>query len=454
MQPPHAARRRCRAVDIGHAADQSPRVRRGRARAPRSRRRSRGRTRRPRRSRRRATRPAAPRGSSCGVSMPISTARSSTASNAAASRSSSAARRLLHAPRSRAAPAARAVEPEQVRGPRGTRRGGRERVREARGGERGGLLGREAAACSRVFTRPGTHSLAMTITVRHVSGSDPARIRRCAEACSAEWSCSSRRMSLIAVSVPRTVPVTFERPTRGRYGDVELGDAPARGRAPRAASPAGSRCAGRCRPSASSRRRRATRIGPEVVHRHAGGAADRARRAARLASRACSGPGAAADRGARRPSTRSALAGEHGLGEAGQVGGVEGARRRRRSPRASAVAASTPGVHRGAEAAPRLVHDERRRAPRRPRRSRRSSRCRRRSPGSPAAARASTHGSAAASSRQRQHDVDRASSDRRPQRGGRELGDPLLEGHADPARRARRASRADDAVMCRTSPSR
>ena len=60
---------------------------------------------------------------------------------------------------------------------------------------------RLSGGCSRVFTLPGRHSLAMTIRV--VIGWPP---------------CRRRDMSVMAVRVPRTVPVTLLRPTRGAYG--------------------------------------------------------------------------------------------------------------------------------------------------------------------------------------------------------------------------------------------
>ena len=253
-------------------------------------------------------------------------------------------------------------------------------------------------------------------------------------------------MSMTAVTVPRTVPVTFERPTRGRYGTST-----SRTRMP-AADAARSISSGYpLRRSRRSSREQVLAPGdahrPEVVQAQTGGPADRAGQRP-VREPGVQRPGGAGD----RPSpaeheVRVAL--DHERDEPGEVAGIEGAvgvedRDELRLGR------DDPGVHRGAEPAPRLEDHRRAERPRDLR---------------GAVRRAVVDDDRAVALRQRrehpgqrrrlveagQHHVDRHG---RPRNGAvANARIPASNGTGGGTSSSARR-RADDAVMCRTSPSR
>ena len=225
---------------------------------------------------------------------------------------------------------------------------------------------------------------------RAEAGLHPSRHRRLAR--SPRSSSSQRHPHVVhgARHAP-TVPVTFDRPTRGRYGDRHLVDAPAGvGGAQHHLERPAEAAVARPRARAASVRR-ATRIGPEVVGapRRCGGAPSAPSDTVRDAQvpRPCTRPGS----GCRAPSTRSACAGEHGRRDPVEVGAVE---------RAVAVherdevlgGGDETGVTRSAEATSRFDDDDAHRVGGRCRPSRRWSRCRRRSAIQPSGMPASTAG--------------------------------------------------------------
>ena len=151
------------------------------------------------------------------------------------------------------------------------------------------------AGCSRVLTRPGTGSLASTITAR--ARSEPSAI---AHRAPLGGPAITAAMSRTARQAPSGVPVTLDRPGRRSVVDADLGDPPAGVGRPdhglgRVAGPPVA--AG---PAPSSGSRRAARIGPSQSARTP--VRRRTRRAsARLASRSGQGmrPSCDGPRGAR-----------------------------------------------------------------------------------------------------------------------------------------------------------
>ena len=322
-------------------------------------------------------------GCSCGVSMPTSTAGPGrAASKAAARRASSAAGGLAHGASSPAgshgagapskassaavAPAMRVDRAQRVASvpPRRPRAACVEATAAARAGSSPG---------------PGTGSLAHHDRAigRHVA--------------------STALMSRTACSVPRTVPVTFERPVRGAYATSAADDPPAR--LPRRAAPSrpGSRCAGRRSADASRRFAPRDPERPDVAQVHAGAAAHPAGQlevgqprvqAARPRGRSAR----------RRPTTRSAPCPQQRRRTRSASAGSSEASQSHTATN-SAVAASQAGMAGGAVPALRAVDHESRRARRAisadPSVEPLSTTIAR----APAGMRSSTHGSAAASSR-------------------------------------------------------
>ena len=297
-------------------------------------------------------------------------------------------------PRSAAASSPAAGRPGQVARSARRRRGRRAPRRTAASVSSSAAAARSAAWAgvsgghSRVLTRPGSGALAST--------SRPSVARAAAR----RGAASPQQPRHVPAGpercrAPSPTPSTGRRRGRGRAPATSR-DPPAGGAGPQQQLQRVAERRGRRRPGRAAPSRRATRIGRDVVHRHAPAAQQRRDQRRCRPGRATARPrGPAAPVGRRRgrrapPATAAASAGSTAASS---------------EPSPSSTATSSaprrlqPGVHGGAVPAPRLDRPPGRRAPGRRRRCRRWTRCRRRAPASPAGSAASTAGRASASSR-------------------------------------------------------
>ena len=196
-------------------------------------------------------------------------------------------------------------------------------------------------------------------------------------------------------AVPRTVPVTFERPGARVVGDRHLARCASRRRRRAAPSPAASRSGGRAMPSAEQRLAAGGAHRAEVAQRRRRVRRRSSSASTRLAARACSGQAPRATGGARRARGRRSPA-STGVGDARQLARVERGVAVHEADDVGARRASGPAKQAAPKPRRGSRDDARAERARRARPSRRSSRCRRRSARSPAGIRSSTHGSAVA----------------------------------------------------------